>query len=136
MYKRQVYHRDYKQSHHDDLKALAGGKPIALGEEMCIRDRGNGIEQDSYDGENIARYGDIVFCSVNHRLGALGFSDLAGAGGEKYRHSGNAGMLDIVAALKWIQANIANFEMCIRDSVRHLQEGILAGGKAQRCRYQ
>ena len=71
--------------------------------------QGNGIEQDSYDGENIARYGDIVFCSVNHRLGALGFSDLAGAGGEKYRHSGNAGMLDIVAALKWIQANIANF---------------------------
>lgn len=41
--------------------------------------QGNGIEQDSYDGENIARYGDIVFCSVNHRLGALGFSDLAGA---------------------------------------------------------
>lgn len=35
--------------------------------------QGNGIEQDSYDGENIARYGDIVFCSVNHRLGALGF---------------------------------------------------------------
>ena len=27
-----VYHRDYKQSHHDDLKALAGGKLIALGE--------------------------------------------------------------------------------------------------------
>lgn len=61
--------------------------------------QGNGIEQDSYDGENIARYGDVVFCSVNHRLGALGFSDLAAAG-EKYRHSGNVGMLDIVAALK------------------------------------
>ncbi len=27
-----VYHRDYKQSHHDDLKKLAGGKPISLGE--------------------------------------------------------------------------------------------------------
>ena len=27
-----VYHRDWKQSHHDDLKALAGGKPISLGE--------------------------------------------------------------------------------------------------------
>lgn len=71
--------------------------------------QGNGIEQDSYDGENIARYGDIVYCSVNHRLGALGFSDLAGAGGEKYRHSGNVGMLDIVAALEWVQANIENF---------------------------
>lgn len=71
--------------------------------------QGNGIEQDSYDGENIARYGDIVYCSVNHRLGALGFSDLASAGGEKYRHSGNVGMLDIVAALEWVQANIENF---------------------------
>lgn len=71
--------------------------------------QGNGIEQDSYDGENIARYGDIVYCSVNHRLGALGFSDLAGIGGEKYRHSGNVGMLDIVAALEWVQANIENF---------------------------
>ena len=70
--------------------------------------QGNGIEQDSYDGENIARYGDVVFCSVNHRLGALGFSDLAAAG-EKYRHSGNVGMLDIGAALKWIRGNIENF---------------------------
>lgn len=71
--------------------------------------QGNGIEQDSYDGENIARYGDIVYCSINHRLGALGFSDLASVGGEKYRHSGNVGMLDIVAALEWVQANIENF---------------------------
>ena len=37
--------------------------------------RGNGIEQDGYDGENIARYGDIVCFSVNHRLGPLGCSD-------------------------------------------------------------
>ncbi len=71
--------------------------------------RGNGIEQDSYDGENIARYGDIVFCSVNHRLNAFGFSDFASVGGEKYRRSGNVGMLDIVAALQWVHDNIANF---------------------------
>ncbi|WP_418992999.1 carboxylesterase/lipase family protein [Alistipes sp.] len=70
--------------------------------------QGNGIEQDGYDGEHIARYGDIVFCSVNHRLGALGFTDLSAAG-EKYRHSGNAGMLDLVAALEWVQHNIAQF---------------------------
>ncbi|KPK84005.1 MAG: carboxylesterase [Bacteroides sp. SM23_62_1] len=70
---------------------------------------GNGIEQDGYKGENLARYGDIVFCSLNHRLGPLGFTNLAGVGGEKYAASGNVGMLDIVAALEWIRDNIANF---------------------------
>lgn len=70
---------------------------------------GNGIEQDGYCGENLSRYGDIVFCSINHRLNAFGFSDFAAVGGEKYLHSGNVGMLDIVAALKWVNRNIANF---------------------------
>lgn len=70
---------------------------------------GNGIEQDGYHGENFSRYGDVVFCSINHRLGAIGFSDLSGVGGEKYKDSGNAGMLDIVAALEWVKANIVNF---------------------------
>lgn len=70
--------------------------------------QGNGIEQDGYDGENIARSGQIVFCSINHRLGALGFSDLS-ALGERYRHSGNVGMLDIVAALEWVRDNIEQF---------------------------
>jgi para-nitrobenzyl esterase len=70
---------------------------------------GNGIEQDGYNGENLSRYGDIVFCSLNHRLGPLGFSDLSGAAGEKFAASGNVGMLDIVAALEWVRDNIENF---------------------------
>jgi len=70
---------------------------------------GNGIEQDGYNGENFARFGDVVFCSINHRLGPLGFTDLAGAGGERFAASGNVGMLDIVAALEWVRDNIANF---------------------------
>ncbi len=70
---------------------------------------GNGIEQDGYNGENFARFGDVVFCSINHRLGPLGYCNLAGAGGEKYAASGNAGMLDIVAALEWVRDNIAGF---------------------------
>ena len=70
---------------------------------------GNGIEQDGYNGENLSRLGDIVFCSLNHRLGPLGYCNLAGVGGEAYAASGNAGMLDIVAALEWIRDNIANF---------------------------
>jgi para-nitrobenzyl esterase len=69
---------------------------------------GNGIEQDGYGGENLARHGDVVFCSINHRLGVFGFSDLSAAG-EKYKDSGSVGLLDMVAALQWIHDNITNF---------------------------
>ncbi len=70
---------------------------------------GNAIEQDGYHGENISRYGDIVFVSVNHRLGPIGFSDLSAVGGDKYKDSGNVGMLDIILSLEWIKENIGNF---------------------------
>jgi para-nitrobenzyl esterase len=70
---------------------------------------GNAIEQDGYNGENLARFGDVVFCSINHRLGPLGYCNLAGVGGARYATSGNAGMLDIVAALEWVRDNIAGF---------------------------
>jgi para-nitrobenzyl esterase len=70
---------------------------------------GNAIEQDGYNGENFARLGDVVFCSINHRLGPLGFTNLAGVAGEKFAASGNVGMLDIVAALEWVRDNIARF---------------------------
>lgn len=70
---------------------------------------GNGIEQDGYDGENLSQKGDIVFVSINHRLGPIGFSDLSGVGGEKYADSGNVGALDMVAALEWVRDNITNF---------------------------
>jgi para-nitrobenzyl esterase len=70
---------------------------------------GNGIEQDGYNGENLARFGNVVFCSINHRLGPLGYTNLAGVGREEFAPSGNVGMLDIVAALEWIRNNIAGF---------------------------
>jgi len=59
-------------------------------------------------GEALAKKGDVVFVSVNHRLNILGFLDLS-AYGEKYAQSANVGMLDIVKALEWIQKNINNF---------------------------
>ena len=51
---------------------------------------------------------DVVVVSVNHRLNILGFLDLSGVS-EKYKYSGNVGMLDVVQALEWIRDNIANF---------------------------
>lgn len=70
---------------------------------------GNGLEQDGYHGENLSSAGDIVFCSLNHRLGPFGFTDLSGLDAEAFGDSGNVGMLDIVFALEWIQKNIAEF---------------------------
>jgi para-nitrobenzyl esterase len=61
------------------------------------------------DGTNLARRGDVVVVSVNHRLNIFGFLHLAEIGGAGWEHSGNAGMLDIVAALRWVRDNIERF---------------------------
>jgi para-nitrobenzyl esterase len=62
-----------------------------------------------YDGANLARRGDVVVVTINHRLGALGYTYLRHAGGEKFAASGNVGMLDIIAALAWVRDNIGEF---------------------------
>jgi para-nitrobenzyl esterase len=61
------------------------------------------------DGVNLARRGDVVVVSINHRLNIFGFLHLADIGGSVWAHSGNAGMLDIVAALRWVRDNIPDF---------------------------
>ena len=59
-------------------------------------------------GEAMAKKGDIVFVSLNHRLNILGFLDLS-ASGDNYAQCANVGMLDIVKALEWVRDNIENF---------------------------
>jgi para-nitrobenzyl esterase len=61
-----------------------------------------------YDGANLARRGDVVVVTINHRLGLLGYTYL-GHASNLFKASGNVGMLDIVAALAWVRDNIANF---------------------------
>lgn len=60
------------------------------------------------DGKILAQKGDIVLVSVNHRLNILGFLDLS-AFGDQYANSANVGMLDVVAALEWVNKNISSF---------------------------
>ena len=60
------------------------------------------------DGTNLARRGDVVVVTINHRLGLLGYTYL-GHASDAFEASGNVGMLDIVAALTWVRDNIANF---------------------------
>ncbi len=69
---------------------------------------GSGNELPSYDGASLSGNGDVVIVSVNHRLNVLGFLDLS-AFGKRYEQSGNAGILDLIAALQWIKANITHF---------------------------
>ncbi|PSR55267.1 carboxylesterase [Adhaeribacter arboris] len=91
--------------------AIADGKkrPVIVWLHGGGYTNGNAIEQDGYHGENISRRGDVVYVSINHRLGPMGFANFAGANATKYAASGNVGMLDCVAALEWVKANITNF---------------------------
>ncbi len=62
-----------------------------------------------YNGVNLARRGDAVIVTINHRLGPMGFCYLAEILGEEFADSGNVGMLDIVAGLQWVRNNIEAF---------------------------
>ncbi|MBL1081858.1 carboxylesterase family protein [Streptomyces actinomycinicus] len=58
--------------------------------------------QPSYDAQAIARDGDVVVVTLNYRVGVEGFLRLDGV-------PANRGLLDQVAALEWVQENIAAF---------------------------
>ncbi|MGO4569588.1 carboxylesterase/lipase family protein [Rhizobium sp. 2YAF20] len=61
------------------------------------------------DGSNLARYGDVVVVTINHRLNAFGYTNLSHLDPEHFGDAANAGNLDIVAALEWVRDNIAAF---------------------------
>lgn len=55
-----------------------------------------------YDGSSLAKRGDVVIVTINYRLGTFGFLYIPGT-------TANVGMLDQIAALKWVQDNIDTF---------------------------
>ncbi len=63
----------------------------------------------NFDGSWLATRGDTVVVTINYRLGPWGFLDLAAAGGAGYEAAVNVGLLDQVAALRWVQDNIEAF---------------------------
>lgn len=62
-----------------------------------------------YNGASLARRGDVVVITVNHRLNVFGYLHLAELGGERFAGSGVAGLLDVVLALQWVRDNIEAF---------------------------
>ena len=68
-----------------------------------------GTADPLYDGHNFVRDNNVVIVSINYRLGPFGFLDLSEIGGPVYTRSRNLGLLDQLAALRWVRANIAAF---------------------------
>src|SRR5262249_53490423 len=68
---------------------------------------GSGSER-TYDASHLVRRGDVVVVTINYRLGPFGFLRTRELGGD-LDATGNAGMLDQVAALEWVRDEIAAF---------------------------
>lgn len=62
----------------------------------------------AYDGQFLARRGNVVVVTVNYRLGVLGFAPLDHLD-ESYAGSGNNGIRDQIAALEWVRDHIHAF---------------------------
>lgn len=79
---------------------------------VWIHGGGNWLEGSrlpGYHGNRLAARGDVVFVSLNYRLGIFGFLDVSVLGGEAYRGSHSNGLRDQLAALDWVRETIAAF---------------------------
>ncbi|WP_346764625.1 carboxylesterase/lipase family protein [Rhodococcus sp. HNM0569] len=70
---------------------------------------GGNCSAPMYRGHSLALRGDVVYVSIGYRLGALGYLDFTEFATPERRFDSNLGLRDQVAALEWIQRNIAAF---------------------------
>ena len=70
-----------------------------------------GTSDPLYEGTNLIRkFDDVILVTIAYRTGLMGFMDFSFVkGGEEFADSCNLGLLDQIAALKWIKRNIAEF---------------------------
>jgi para-nitrobenzyl esterase len=61
-----------------------------------------------FDGTRLARDGDVVVVTINHRLNVFGYLAIGGKD-PRFADAGTAGVLDMVAALRWVRDNAAAF---------------------------
>jgi para-nitrobenzyl esterase len=96
------------------LNVYAPARPNTDRLPVMVWFHGGGFTQGSgslpsFDGDALARKG-VVLVTINYRLGPLGFMSHPELDAESPDHvSGNYGLLDMVAALRWVQANIGGF---------------------------
>jgi para-nitrobenzyl esterase len=78
------------------------------------------------DASNLARSGNVMVVTLNHRLNVFGFLKLDDTG-ERFADSANAGVLDMIAALRWVRDNAMDFGGDPRNVTLFGQSG--GGGK-------
>ena len=88
--------------------ADAGARPVMVYLHGGGYSTGSAGSPTQDGGRMAARY-DVVVVAPNHRLGLLGFLWLGDELGDDYATSGNQGMYDMIAALRWVRDNIAGF---------------------------
>ena len=111
-----VWTRDTRGARRPVLVWIHGGANVS-----------GGTADPLYDGHRFVRDNEVVLVSFNYRLGPFGFLDLDSVGGADYRRSRNLGLLDQLAALRWVRAHIAAFG---GDSANVTVFGESAGGSA------
>lgn len=87
--------------------------------------RGGSGSNPGWDGTNLCIRGNVVVITINHRLNVMGFANFSEFSAD-FAASGQAGMLDIVHALKWVKSNIAQFG---GDANRVMVFGQSGGGR-------
>lgn len=88
--------------------ALDGARPVLVWITGGAFFLGSG-SQPLYDGRFLARRGDAVVVTINYRLGSFGFLHGRSLCGDALDASGNEGLLDQIAALRWVREHIAAF---------------------------
>jgi para-nitrobenzyl esterase len=86
----------------------SGKRPVLV----WIHGGGNVVGAGSerlYDGTELVRRGDVVIVTLNYRLGIFGFLHGKSVANDTFPTSGNEGLLDQIAALQWVQREIAGF---------------------------
>jgi para-nitrobenzyl esterase len=107
-----------------------------------------------YNGQSFVEKGNLVLVTINYRLGALGFLNVADYFGQEYQSSGLTGILDQIFALKWVDENIESFGgdpnnvtifgesagamsvgtlLAIEEARKYFNKAILQSGAGQNC---
>ncbi len=87
--------------------ADGGKRPVMVWFHGGGFSQGNG-SSNAYVGDRLAKRGDVVVVTLNHRLNAFGYLAL-NQYGDAFKDSSVAGVLDMILALEWVRDNIEQF---------------------------